>query len=119
MFPDFKIRTRDHGGDREIRSWGVCAFGKQRPRFGSASRLSALHVFRIWSRFFFSGVGFAAPAVSYADEMEIRLFKYTLDGGMEPINAAARSVVATCDLASRLTPFADSRRLDNAEQPRH
>ncbi|MFC8615991.1 restriction endonuclease [Micromonospora purpureochromogenes] len=41
--------------------------------------------------FFFSGAGFSAQAVEYANEMEIRLFKYSLTGAMTPVNRSARA----------------------------
>src|SRR5699024_7579764 len=35
---------------------------------------------------FFSGAGYARPAVEYANEMSIALFKYDLLGTMTPVN---------------------------------
>ena len=43
--------------------------------------------------FFFTGAGYAKPAVTYANTMSIALFKYGLDGSMTPVNAAASKVV--------------------------
>jgi hypothetical protein len=43
---------------------------------------------------FFSGAGYSAPAVEYADDVDIALFKYALDGAMTPVNAPARRLVA-------------------------
>ncbi len=45
--------------------------------------------------FFFSGVGFSAQAVEYANEMDIRLFKYSLTGAMTPENRSARAFLRT------------------------
>jgi hypothetical protein len=44
---------------------------------------------------FFSGTDYAATAVEYADHMGIALFQYALDGAVQPINSAARHLVAT------------------------
>lgn len=41
---------------------------------------------------FFSGAGYAAPAVTYADSMDVALFKYDLLGRMNPVNSAAREI---------------------------
>jgi hypothetical protein len=43
---------------------------------------------------FFSGAGYSAPAVAYANDLDIALFKYALDGGMTPVNPPARRLVA-------------------------
>lgn len=43
--------------------------------------------------FFFSGAGYARPAIDYADTMRIALFKYQLDGRMVPQNEIAQTVV--------------------------
>lgn len=43
---------------------------------------------------FFSGAGFARPAVAYGDTMNIALFKYELNGKVSPVNQAARDVVS-------------------------
>lgn len=42
---------------------------------------------------FFSGAGYARPAVEYADMMGIALFQYRLDGSMVPVNGAASAVI--------------------------
>ena len=42
---------------------------------------------------FFSGVGYAQPAVVYADSMDVALFKYDLLGKMTAVNDAARQVI--------------------------
>jgi hypothetical protein len=39
---------------------------------------------------FFTGAGYSDLAVEYANEMEIALFKYALNGSMNPLNRAAR-----------------------------
>ncbi|TCB94466.1 hypothetical protein E0H26_21380 [Micromonospora zingiberis] len=41
--------------------------------------------------FVFSGAGFSSPAVEYANEMDICLFKYTLAGAVTAENRAARA----------------------------
>lgn len=42
---------------------------------------------------FFSGAGYAAPAIEYAEEMEIALFKFDLLGRMAPANGIAQFVL--------------------------
>jgi hypothetical protein len=42
----------------------------------------------------FSGAGFTADAGAYADEMEIALFVYALDGAMTPVNPAAARIAS-------------------------
>ncbi|MEU0265669.1 restriction endonuclease [Nocardioides sp. NPDC006303] len=51
---------------------------------------------------FFSGVGFARPAVEYADDMGIALFKYDLLGEMSPQNLTARQLVADAERDQRV-----------------
>ncbi|MFG3131898.1 restriction endonuclease [Streptomyces tendae] len=41
---------------------------------------------------FFTGSGYASTAVAYAQEWNIALFRYALDGAMTPVNDAARHV---------------------------
>lgn len=43
---------------------------------------------------FFNGAGYSRSAIEYANEMGIALFNYGQTGEMEPINSAARAVVA-------------------------
>lgn len=43
---------------------------------------------------FFSGAGFSAPAVVYAEEMEIALFQYGLDGSMVSRSTASEELLA-------------------------
>lgn len=42
---------------------------------------------------FFSGAGFSTPAIEYADDMDVALFKYALDGRMSPVSVAARRTI--------------------------
>ncbi|MEU8299160.1 restriction endonuclease [Micromonospora sp. NPDC048909] len=51
--------------------------------------------------FVFSGAGFSSPAVEYANDMDICLFKYTLAGAMTPENGIARDFLRRFD-AERL-----------------
>lgn len=67
------------------------------------------------SLFFFTGAGYARPAVEYADMMGIALFYYHLDGSMVPINAAAGAVVSQArSLAAENLPVDDIRRWASA-----
>ena len=50
---------------------------------------------------FFSGVGFARPAVQFADEMEVALFTYSLLGAMTPANEAARRLIEDAEAAGQ------------------
>jgi hypothetical protein len=43
---------------------------------------------------FFSGAGYAAPAVEYANLMDVALFKYDLTGSMAALNAIAQRIVS-------------------------
>ncbi|PWU45347.1 hypothetical protein DLJ47_34655 [Micromonospora sp. S4605] len=47
--------------------------------------------------FVFSGAGFSSPAVEYANDMDICLFKYTLVGAMSPENIIARTFLQRFD----------------------
>lgn len=49
---------------------------------------------------FFSGAGYARPAVEYADTMDIALFKYDLLGVVSPVNRQAM-VLSTASAAAR------------------
>lgn len=42
---------------------------------------------------FFSGAGFAKPAVEYADDMDVALFHYDLRGGMAPKSRSAERIL--------------------------
>jgi hypothetical protein len=44
------------------------------------------------ARMFFTGVGYSAKAIEYADETEIALFIFALDGAMTPVNGTARRI---------------------------
>jgi hypothetical protein len=44
---------------------------------------------------FFSGVGYAQPAIAYADTMDVALFKYDLLGTMAPVNGVAERMMAS------------------------
>ncbi|MCA0146777.1 restriction endonuclease [Blastococcus sp. LR1] len=48
--------------------------------------------------FFFSGFGFSRQAIEYADDMEIALFRFALNGAMSPVNEAARVVLSWVEL---------------------
>jgi hypothetical protein len=53
--------------------------------------------------YFFSGAGFARPAVEYAEMMGIALFKYDLLGRMTPVSSAASAAVARAADSVRLS----------------
>ena len=42
---------------------------------------------------FFSGAGYSTPAIDYADDMDIALFKYALNGQVTPMSLAAHRVL--------------------------
>lgn len=48
---------------------------------------------------FFTGANYSARARAYADEMDIALFVYQLDGAVAPVNAAGRAVIDDADRA--------------------
>ncbi|MEV5726229.1 MULTISPECIES: restriction endonuclease [Streptomyces] len=50
---------------------------------------------------FFTGSSYAATALSYAEENDIALFVYGLDGAMRPVNAVARRIGAAPAAAPR------------------
>lgn len=50
---------------------------------------------------FFSGVGYARPAIEYADAMEIALFTYDLLGAVTPVNPRGEAIVASCRSTAR------------------
>lgn len=58
---------------------------------------------------FFCGAGYAAPAVDYANRMNIALFKYDLAGRQSPMNGAAREVVARAARAQGETRLDEAR----------
>jgi hypothetical protein len=53
--------------------------------------------------YFFSGAGFARPAVDYAEMMGIALFKYDLLGRMTPVSSAANAAIARAPESVRLS----------------
>jgi hypothetical protein len=68
--------------------------------------------------FFFSGAGFSDPAIAYADDWDIALFKYALNGSMIPLNTAGRRLlraVADRENAARMAEDA-ARRVREEEQ---
>jgi len=56
--------------------------------------------------YFFSGAGYARPAIDYAEIMDVALFKYGLDGSMTAVNRTAKAVTRqkVRPLAADLTP---------------
>lgn len=63
------------------------------------------------SLLFFSGAGYARPAVEYADMMGIALFQYRLDGSMVPVNGAASAVIdQAASVAAENFPLEEVRR---------
>ncbi|MDQ1678792.1 MAG: hypothetical protein QOC93_3936 [Actinomycetota bacterium] len=61
--------------------------------------------------YFFSGAGFARPAVDYAEMMGIALFKYDLLGRMTPVSSAASTAIARAAESVRLSEERESVRL--------
>jgi hypothetical protein len=57
--------------------------------------------------YFFSGAGYAQPAIQYADVMEVALFKYDLTGRQTAVNLAASEVVRVSSARSRATASQD------------
>jgi hypothetical protein len=53
--------------------------------------------------YFFSGAGFARPAVDYAELIGIALFKYDLLGRMTPVSSAASAAIARAAESVRLS----------------
>jgi hypothetical protein len=55
---------------------------------------------------FFSGTGFSANAIDYANEMDVALFHYSLTGEMQPLNQTARLVARRRDQHAPGTNYA-------------
>lgn len=53
---------------------------------------------------FFTGASYSAPAVEYANHMDIALFQYRLDGQMRAVNLAAVGVANAKPVAAAATP---------------
>jgi hypothetical protein len=58
--------------------------------------------------FFFSGAGYARPAIDYGDGMDVALFKYDLIGHQMAVNQTAREVVRVCTLRLKNLPTAQA-----------
>lgn len=65
---------------------------------------------------FFTGASYSARAIEYADERDIALFRYELDGSMKALNARARSVLPGTRGASPLPEPSRSTRSANSEE---
>lgn len=48
---------------------------------------------------FFTGAGYSEPAVEYAEAAGVALLSYTLDGQVQPVNGAARRLLASLEAA--------------------
>lgn len=106
---DAKVTAGGPDGGVDVRSAGALAQVKFEAAQVGAPAMQRLVGARGRSHhmdlYFFSGAGYARPAVEYADMMDIALFKYALDGSMRAVNGAARKVVQQVPASPPPTPL--------------